>query len=73
MQLFLNKYFLLMGNFILEGFHGHPQMELVFVMVVVPVTLNSLQYWVQDNFLKGNIEKHQTDSPDRRTKVDNDA
>ena len=37
----------------LEPFHGHPNLELLWVMVIVPFTLNSLQYWVQDNFLKG--------------------
>jgi len=27
--------------------------ELFFVMILVPFTMNSLQYWLQDNFLKG--------------------
>lgn len=29
-------------------------MELLFVMVILPITLNSVQYWIQDNFLMGN-------------------
>ena len=37
-------------------FTGHPRLELVFVMVVTPVTLNSIMFWVQDAFLKG--DKH---------------
>jgi hypothetical protein len=34
-------------------FHGHPFIELIWVMIIIPFTLNIVQYWVQDNFLKG--------------------
>lgn len=37
----------------LSIFNGHPNLELFWVMVIVPFTLNALQYWIQDNFLKG--------------------
>ena len=37
----------------LSVFKGHPNLELFFVMILVPFTMNSLQYWIQDNFLKG--------------------
>ena len=37
-------------------FKGHPHTELVFVMVLIPVMMNSLMFWVQDAFLKG--DKH---------------
>ena len=41
------------GMMILSIFNGHPKIELFFVIILVPFTLNSIQYWVQDNFLKG--------------------
>ena len=44
------------GDAILSVFHGHPNIELVIVMIIVPVTMNSLMFWVQDAFLKG--DKH---------------
>ena len=37
----------------LDVFKGHPNLELFFVMMVYPLVLNVLQYWVQDHFLKG--------------------
>lgn len=37
----------------LSVFDGHPNIELIFVMMIVPFTLNSFQYWVQDSFLAG--------------------
>ena len=40
----------------LSGFKGHPKLELIVVMIIIPVTLNSLMFWVQDSFLKG--DKH---------------
>ena len=36
----------------LSVFKGHPQFELLFVMIMVPFTFNVMQYWIQDNFLK---------------------
>jgi hypothetical protein len=41
------------GIEVLSVFNGYPNMELTFVMIVVPFLLNSMQYWIQDNFLKG--------------------
>ena len=34
------------GIAILSVFDGHPNVELVFVMMIIPFTLNSLQYWI---------------------------
>lgn len=34
------------GDAVLSMFHGHPQLELVIVMIIVPVTLNSLMFWI---------------------------
>ena len=44
------------GEYFLSNLEGSPQLELVVVMVVFPVTLNTIQYWVSDAFLKG--DKH---------------
>ena len=41
------------GIAVLSVFKGHPNIELVFVMMIVPFTLNSMQYWIQDSFLQG--------------------
>jgi len=45
--------FINLSIFLLAGFHGHAKLELLFVMMIVPFTLNCVQYWAQDNFLKG--------------------
>lgn len=42
-----------LGIISLSVFKGHPNLELLWVMVIVPFTLNSFQYWIQDNFLAG--------------------
>jgi len=34
------------GISILSVFKGHPDLELFFVMILVPFTMNSLQYWI---------------------------
>jgi len=51
------------GIYALSYFRGHPNLELVFVMMMMPFTLNTCQYWIQDNFLKGTdfIEKQKQD------------
>ena len=35
-----------LGIFALSFFKGHPNLELLFVMMIVPFILNSLQYWI---------------------------
>mmetsp|Transcript_8980 Transcript_8980/g.13496 ORF Transcript_8980/g.13496 Transcript_8980/m.13496 type:complete len:277 (-) Transcript_8980:124-954(-) len=37
-------------------FDGHPKVELVFVMIIIPFILNIFQFWVQDSFLKQKSE-----------------
>ena len=34
------------GIMALYIFRGHPNIELVFVMMIVPFTLNTCQYWI---------------------------
>jgi hypothetical protein len=41
------------GINILLVFYGHPVIELLVVMMIVPFVLNCVQYWVQDNVLRG--------------------
>ncbi len=36
-------------------FKGHPDVELVLVMIVIPGILNTLQFWVTDTFLKKQV------------------
>lgn len=40
------------GRAVLSPLRGHDHLELVIVMVVVPMSLNLVQFWIQDNFLK---------------------
>lgn len=56
------------GEKALEGFAGNPRMELIFVMVVLPLILNSVQYWVQDNFLQGT--KHMVERAERLAQLE---
>ena len=44
------------GDFFLAPLKGHPQLEIVVVMMFVPLLFNSIILWVQDAFLKG--DKH---------------
>lgn len=41
------------GKWILGPVSKHPNAELAVVMVIFPVLLNIIQFWIQDNFLKG--------------------
>jgi hypothetical protein len=41
------------GVWVLSPVASEPQLELVVVMVFVPCLMNIIQFWVQDNFLKG--------------------
>jgi hypothetical protein len=34
----------------------YPKVELVMVMIVTPLVMNSFQYWVQDSFLKKKLD-----------------
>ena len=34
------------GSFVMSPFKGHGDYELIFVMIVVPVSMNIAQYWV---------------------------
>ena len=41
------------GTQALAGFEGYPNTELVTVMIIFPFVLNTIIFWVQDNFLSG--------------------
>ena len=47
----------LIGDAMLIWFKGYPKVELVFVMVIAPVFLNSIMFWVTDSFLKSRTNK----------------
>lgn len=51
-MIFFRLPLLLFGEFLLEPFTLYPKLELLFVMVLAPVVLNSLMFWVTDSFLK---------------------
>lgn len=40
------------GHLMLVGLDPYPRLELVVVMVIVPLIMNCVQFWIQDNFLK---------------------
>ena len=39
-------------NYILSDLESNPKLELVVVMIIIPVTVNSLQFWLTDMVLK---------------------
>ena len=41
---------------VLAIFHNQPKLELIVVMVILPTIFNTLIFWIQDLFLKG--DKH---------------
>ncbi|GMI30910.1 hypothetical protein TeGR_g3327, partial [Tetraparma gracilis] len=43
--------FFTFGSYLFEGLAGHPHVELILVMLVGPVIMNSFQFWVNDNIL----------------------
>jgi hypothetical protein len=49
----LRNFLSTIGVFVLSPVESDPQLELVVVMVFVPCLMNIIQFWVQDNFLKG--------------------
>ena len=59
------------GIEILNIFYGHPFIELIWVMIIIPFTLNIVQYWVQDNFLKGTdfIENQKRQNKDNQNEM----
>ena len=44
------------ADFFLAPLKGHQQLEIIVVMMIVPLIINSIILWVQDAFLKG--DKH---------------
>lgn len=41
-----------LGIFLLQDFKGEPKLKLVFVMIVIPMIFNTLQFWITDNFIQ---------------------
>lgn len=52
MEYFLRGFLINLSNNLLWWIEAYPRLEVVFVLVVVPVIMNALAFWVQDNFLK---------------------
>ena len=46
-------FFSIVGEVLFRPFQGHNQVELVFVMVVLPGVLNVMYFWVADSYMKG--------------------
>jgi uncharacterized protein YqhQ len=45
-----------MADLLLGWLKTFPDLKLVFIMIIVPIILNSIQFWIQDNILKGKKE-----------------
>lgn len=43
-------------NFILGWMNAYPNCKLILIMMIIPLFLNALQFWVQDNILKAKKE-----------------
>ena len=44
------------GDELLTDLRPYPKLTLIMVMIIVPLCVNTIQFWVQDAFLKG--DKH---------------
>lgn len=57
-EITMYKQILYFGNNAMDfmGISNNPELQLVTVMIIVPVTFNSILFWVQDSYLKG--DKH---------------
>jgi hypothetical protein len=42
------------GDLALSVFEPYPKVELLFIMIILPVFLNALMFWVTDSYLKDN-------------------
>ncbi len=45
--------------FVLSPLQNYPRIELVTVMVIVPLVMNTIMFWVQDQFLKFKLEEYE--------------
>jgi hypothetical protein len=52
-----------LGKAMLFWLDGYPKLELIFVMIIFPVILNSLMFWVTDSFLKSNTKSEGVPEP----------
>jgi hypothetical protein len=52
------KDILYFGNMAMDamGIAENPDLQLITVMIIIPVTFNSVLFWIQDGYLKG--DKH---------------
>jgi len=48
--------FEIIADILLGWLKKYPDLKLVLIMIIVPIILNSIQFWVQDNILKGKKE-----------------
>lgn len=51
---------LAIGNLTLAvlGLSTKPRLQLIFVMILLPVVLNSIQYWIQDSYIKADDDEN---------------
>ena len=52
LELLLNSPLNTISEFLLGWVQPYPTLELVVVIIIIPVIMNGLAFWVQDNFLK---------------------
>ena len=58
------------GIFLLQNFKGKPKLKLLFVMIVIPMFLNTLQFWITDNFIKRNTVQDCTKQPQKQERLE---
>lgn len=58
----------------LSAFKNYPNLKLVFVMILIPVLLNAIQFWIIDNILKFKpANKEEVEAVDNMYKNDAEA
>ena len=62
---YLQEYFLIYAEWVLSPFNDNANLELAFVMIIVPVVMNSIQFWIFDEALKNRDRRKEFEVPPR--------
>ena len=50
-----------LGDILLMPFEDYPKLELVAVVIVIPIIMNAIIFWITDSFIKSGKQKAPTD------------
>jgi hypothetical protein len=58
-----------LGTALFAGINRYPKFELVLVMFITPLVMNAIQFWVQDSFLKKDVNEERIMLSERLSSV----